>query len=159
MIYLIRLNLLVPLHAHFIGIGISQQIGPVRFRIKTLARRVDSFIWIRLYSSKNNNSRGRSPWLAAALRHHDEGRIDSAHWLLAIYTSCCCCIQMDLGHPLFVRDTAVPDVPSYPLLSGSANKFFYPLHAAQHHIVIEWGKKGAECSLGYQGSHLLFNFF
>lgn len=71
---------------------------------------------------------GCSPGLAAAFRHHGEGGIDSTHWLLAIYTSCCCC------HPLSVRDTAVSEVLSSALLS--CMHVSHLLHTAQHHTVV-----------------------
>lgn len=87
--------------------------------------RHQNLLWISLYTAKEGKKdRGWSPWLAVTLGHHGEGGIDSTHWLLLIYTSCCCCIQMDLGHPLWpVRDTAVSEVLSSWLLSCRTNKF------------------------------------
>lgn len=84
--------------------GLNNQL----FRHLQEKSRHENLIWIRLYTpiSRDKKGRGWSPWLAVAL--------DSSHRLLVIYTSCCACIQVDLGHPLWpARDTAVSQVLSF----------------------------------------------
>lgn len=97
-------------------------------RIQTLTRKVHSTKilsgWACIHPNRGKKDRGWGPWLDVTLGHHGEGGIDSTHWLLVIYISCCCCIQMDLGHPLWpVRDTAVSEVLSSWFLSCRAKTF------------------------------------